>query len=326
MPQTLLPPNEYTKWDQWVGTRTAPEPLTQTAYWPGEHFIMASKDEQGSIIEGARIDLRGLWLGKKIWWIRGDNRLKITDYNSHETNQLLELLINKAKKENVAFIRIQSAQPIALGEFRITDPQFLFHVRDPETTLLVDLSQPEETILASMRQKTRYNIRHAEKNGVTVREGTLDEFITLYRATNRRKHLGGYDRDYFEKILNLPAPILAYILIAQKDNMLLAAHLIARFGSTATYLFGGSSNTHRNLMGPHLLHWESMRRAKRDGYAWYDFGGISDTNPAWRDITRFKRGFVSSETGREVDHGKTYDIVLQSGWYACFAFIRRLQG
>ncbi len=39
-------------------------------------------------------------------------------------------------------------------------------------TVLIDLSPSEDEMLARMKQKTRYNIRLAQKKGVTVRVGT----------------------------------------------------------------------------------------------------------------------------------------------------------
>jgi len=42
----------------------------------------------------------------------------------------------------------------------------------PSATLLVDLAQPEEALLAAMKRGTRYNVRLAQRKGVTVREGS----------------------------------------------------------------------------------------------------------------------------------------------------------
>jgi lipid II:glycine glycyltransferase (peptidoglycan interpeptide bridge formation enzyme) len=43
------------------------------------------------------------------------------------------------------------------------------HNIQPPRTIIVDITDSEEEILARMKQKTRYNIRLAEKRGVTVR-------------------------------------------------------------------------------------------------------------------------------------------------------------
>src|SRR5690348_10477345 len=50
-----------------------------------------------------------------------------------------------------------------------------------KNTVLVDLSATEDEVLARMKQKTRYNVRLAEKKGVTMRVGTLDDLPILYK-------------------------------------------------------------------------------------------------------------------------------------------------
>ena len=48
-------------------------------------------------------------------------------------------------------------------------------------TVLIDLRRSEMEMLEQMKQKTRYNIRLAEKKGVHVRAGTLADLPALYR-------------------------------------------------------------------------------------------------------------------------------------------------
>ena len=56
----------------------------------------------------------------------------------------------------------------------VHDSQFLIHKRfikafeemQPEHNWVLDISKPEEEILSGMKQKGRYNIKIAEKNGM----------------------------------------------------------------------------------------------------------------------------------------------------------------
>jgi len=49
-----------------------------------------------------------------------------------------------------------------------------------KNTVLIDVSSSEDEMLARMKQKARYNIRLAEKKGVTVRIGTQADLPMLY--------------------------------------------------------------------------------------------------------------------------------------------------
>ena len=50
-----------------------------------------------------------------------------------------------------------------------------------QNTVLIDVTSSEEEMLARMKPKTRYNVRLAEKKGVTVRAGTVDDLPMLYK-------------------------------------------------------------------------------------------------------------------------------------------------
>ncbi|NUQ85856.1 MAG: peptidoglycan bridge formation glycyltransferase FemA/FemB family protein, partial [Anaerolineales bacterium] len=78
--------------------------------------------------------------------------------------------IDSACKQNrVVFLKLEPDQ--WEDNFVLHNSSFILskHNIQPPRTLIVDLRGNEEEILARMKQKTRYNIRLAEKKGVTVR-------------------------------------------------------------------------------------------------------------------------------------------------------------
>ena len=74
-------------------------------------------------------------------------------------------------------------------------------------------------------------------------------------------------------------------------------------GDVACYMYGASSDKHRNLMPTYLLQWEAMLWAKEQGYRTYDLWGVPDEDEATLEaeftqrndglwgVYRFKRGF-----------------------------------
>ena len=178
----------------------------------------------------------------------------------------------------------------------------------PPRTILVDLTPGEETILAAMKQKTRYNIRLAGRKGVAVRPATADDLPTFHRLsqlTGQRDRFGVHSLDYFRAAFELFAPNRA-LLLAEVEGEPVAGLMVFAHGCTAYYLFGASSDAHREKMPAYLLQWEAMRWARARGCLCYDLWGVPDADEATLEVHfaahgeesrglwgvyRFKRGF-----------------------------------
>jgi len=165
-------------------------------------------------------------------------------------------------------------------------------------TMEIDLRQSEDQLLAAMHHKTRYNIRLAQKRGVTVRPGALSDLellYAMYNETARRDQFIIRPLDYYRDAWgSFIEAGLAQPLIAEFENTPIAALILFRFAGRAYYFYGMSRDLHRNLMAPHLLQWEAMRCARAQGCAVYDLWGAPDTldesDPMW-GVYRFKQGF-----------------------------------
>ena len=155
----------------------------------------------------------------------------------------------------------------------------------------------EEELLASFHQKTRYNIRLAIKKGVTVREGKKEELKDIYhimQETGVRDDYGIRPLSYFEKMYDCMTDKYMKILIAEYEGEAIAFTIPIIFGDKVWYLYGASSNKHRNLMPNYLLQWEMIKLAQNNNCNIYDFRGVSgfkDENNAQYGIYKFKKGF-----------------------------------
>ncbi|HNS51118.1 MAG TPA: peptidoglycan bridge formation glycyltransferase FemA/FemB family protein [Anaerolineae bacterium] len=164
-------------------------------------------------------------------------------------------------------------------------------------TVLLDLSQSEEELLAGMKQKSRYNVRLARRRGVTVREGVAGDlalFYGLYAETAERDHFiirpAEYYVDVWGRFLERGA---AQLLLAEVAGETVAGLMLFTFGPTAWYMYGASSDQHREDMPNHLLQWEACRTAKAAGCRLYDLWGAPDrleeADPMW-GVHQFKVG------------------------------------
>lgn len=202
------------------------------------------------------------------------------------------------------------------------------HEIQPKDTLILDIVKSEEELLKEMHQKTRYNIRLAEKRGVQVRQSAapedLERFYKLLKTTARRDKFFLHKKEYYQKQLEILGKTGAeQLFLAEYNGKTIAGILVLFFGDTAIYLHGASDNEFRNLMAPHLLQWSAILEAKKRGRKTYDFWGIASTNAPenhpWAGVTRFKRGFG----GKEVNYIGAYDFVFNKFWHWLYNLRRR---
>ncbi|MBN8634629.1 MAG: peptidoglycan bridge formation glycyltransferase FemA/FemB family protein [Anaerolineae bacterium] len=170
-------------------------------------------------------------------------------------------------------------------------------------TITIDLTQTEEQLLAGMSQSTRRKVRIAEREGVTVRAGTVDDLpllYDLYRVTGERDNFLIRPPSYYEQAWRaFIAAGLAHPLIAEVDGKAIAQVILFHFGQKCWYFYGASSDDQRDKMPNYLLQWEAMRWAKRQGYTIYDMWGapnaFTEDDPLW-GVYNFKRGFRGTVT------------------------------
>ena len=156
--------------------------------------------------------------------------------------------------------------------------------------------------MAEFKQKWRYNIRLATKKGVTVKEGTkedLKDFHKIMIETGSRDGFIIRPLEYFEKMYDELAPNHMKLLMAYHEDKPISGIIPIMYGNKTWYLYGASSNAHRNLMPNYLLQWEMIKQAIQNKCDVYDFRGVSgvvdESHPQY-GLYRFKKGFGAEFT------------------------------
>lgn len=259
-------------------------------------------------------------------------RWPVENQESKIKNQ--KLLIEKLAKESRAgWVRVEPTDDTALEglqkAFGATQVVSAPHDVQPREILTMDIQGDEAVLLAAMKPKTRYNIRLAEKHGITVRfsrgKEDMETFIGLIYATTERKAIRPHGKEYYRNFFKAFDETQCVLALAEHEGRSLAANLLVFHEGTAYYLHGGSSDEGRHLMAPYLLQWKSICEAKRRGSRLYDFGGVNTHDPesAWAGITRFKQGFAP--VAAPIRFPGTYDIVLSPSRYALYRFLQRMR-
>jgi len=216
----------------------------------------------------------------------------------------LEELAKRLKGElpkSTVFIRFDP--PWLLDENNIEavmSPSFIRAEADiqPPDTVILDLTQPMESIIEQMKPKWRYNCRLASKKGVKIRKAEKSEitvFYELLKETSKRDRIAIHDFDYYKvlfEIENDTPEIRLYL--AEHEGDVLAGIVTLFRGTEAVYLYGASSDKKRNLMPAYALQLKAIEDAKNFGCENYDFFGIppcKDQLHSMSGLYQFKTGF-----------------------------------
>lgn len=280
-----------------------------------------------NVLAGAQILFRRLPLGLKFAYIPKGPVGETCD-------DLWPLIDEECRRRKAVFLKVEPdvwedpndrSQPLPPPGYRLSP-----HAIQPKRTILVDLGGDEEDILARMKQKTRYNIRLAMKKGVKVHlSDDISSFYKMMQITGDRGAFGVHTKTYYQCVFDLfSARGQCALLLAKFENQELAALMVFASGSRAWYLYGGSSNLHRNLMPSYFLQWEAMRWARQKGCTQYDLWGIPDeteeileanfrsrSDGLW-GVYRNKRGF-GGEVKRAVG---PWDRVYNPALYTFYRF------
>lgn len=273
--------------------------------------VVLAEDEDGKIIGSICVLIRKVPIfGNMMYSSRGP----VCDIHDKKVlEQLTEGVKELSKKYKVFVFRMEPDIKKDDNEFRKIVEEIGYKVKDdakdfkdeiqPRFVFRLDIKdKTEDEILAGFHQKTRYNIRLATKKGVVVKEGSredLKDFHKIMVETGSRDGFIIRPLEYFEKMYDELAPKHMKLLMAYYEDKPISGIIPIMYGNKTWYLYGASSNSHRNLMPNYLLQWEMIKQAIANKHDMYDFRGVSgvvDESPPQYGLYRFKKGFGAEFT------------------------------
>ncbi len=312
------------EWNQIVGQFDQPS-LLQTWEWGQvkakfgwEMDTLTWRDDEARLQAAALVLKREQTLpiiGKKLKIIYVPKGPLMADWNHPMREKVLQDLVEYARREGAVYLKMDPEIVTARGF-----PENPDYERDPHSaelirklwqsgwrlskqqiqfknTFWIDLRPSEEELLAAMKQKTRYNIRLAEKKGVIIREGAGDDLKHIYKMYAETANRDGFIIRPQEYYLTLWETFMkagmATPLLAEVEGVTIAGLFLFYFGKRSWYIYGMSSNLHREKMPNYLLQWEAMRFSKARGCTTYDLWGapdnFSEADRMW-GVYKFKEG------------------------------------
>ncbi len=264
---------------------------------------------------------------------------------------LVERLREVADSQRAVLIKIDPAVPMetpgiaetlrGLGFQPSPDASGGFGGTQPRCVMKLDIAASPDEVMKGFHSKWRYNIRLAERKGVEVKqECTRDDlkiFHDLYRVTAQRDRFTGRPLAYFQKLWDvLVEKEMAKLFLTFYQGQPLSGAFCFVLPPQCWYVYGASSNEHRNVMPNHLMQWAMIRWAKERGCTVYDFRGVADVStPATapqpgtdgkgeasgspdhggdkhlEGLNRFKAGFGA----HVVQYVGEWDLPLNKQWY-----------
>ncbi len=244
------------------------------------------------------------------------------------TKTMIEELQTLGRKKHAIFIQLEP-NSIKDSRFRIQDLGLKqsHHPLFTKYTFVIDLSKSEDELLKAMHPKTRYNIRVAQKKGVTIQEDNSPEafeaYLALSEETTKRQGFFAHNQTYQRTMWNtMHESGIAHLFTATYEGEILTAWIIFVYGDTMYYPYGTSSREHREVMAPTLLLWELVVWGKKQGLKKFDLWGALgpskdgniDENDPWFGFHRFKQGF----NPELVEFAGSYDLVINPVLYQLY--------
>ena len=240
------------------------------------------------------------------------------------TNEIINFLMEYGKKNKLLFIKIEPyvfEKKLQVTSYKLQkSPHPLF----PSWTQMLDIAKSEEELFKNLKPKTRYNIRLAQKKGVIIKEENNDKgfkiFDDLYFTTCKRQKYYGHTAKYHQIVWNNLKNSIGHILVAYYQDQPLVVYQLWYFKDQIYYVYGGSSEIHRNLMAANLLMWEAIKLGKRLGAKQFDMWGSLppnyDQNHPWAGFTKFKEGYGTKFT----ELVGSYDLLINPFLYQLYNY------
>lgn len=244
----------------------------------------------------------------------------LLDWSNYQQVQLVfSKICERARQNRCVFIRFRPALEDnqtnrALVSVLKTLPAS-FHL-NAEHTVMLDLTPPEDQLLANFRRQTRYEVRRAEKLGIKVKEQTSNpnifkEFYQVQQATARRQHFIPPTLEELTALRDAFKQDIRVYVAYTKDDQPIAYSIILLDGVEADYFEAASTSLNLQLPGAYALQWHIIKELKKQGLERYNLWGIAPPHQSshrYAGVTTFKTGFG----GQRFSYLHAQDIPLQN--------------
>ena len=256
------------------------------------------------------------------------------------TEEMLMDLKKLGERKNLIFIKLEPNYVIKKGNIICAEKQNIISLLKKyravpgktlftPTTFWIDLTPKEEDIFNKFSSKTRYNIRLAQRKGVTVKEDNSDnafeKYLQLTRETVKRQGFYAHSEKYHrllwqhlhqDMLAQKKFPI-AHLLNATYQKEIITTWIVFVYKNFLYYPYGASSEKFKNVMANNLMMWEAIRFGKKLKLKTFDLWGREEG----KGFTKFKEG----HNPQVIEFLGTWDLVINKPLYKIYKFAEKLR-
>jgi len=251
-------------------------------------------------------------------------KLGIFEKGPIPTKEMLTGLKNLARENKIVFIKLEpnvqrdNSTIELLNKFGAVPGKRFF----TPTTFWIDLTKSEEELLRSFSSKTRYNIRLAERKGVSVCEDNSDKafnkYLELTRETTQRQAFFAHTEKYHRLMWDiLKKAGIAHLLTAVYNGQIITTWILFVWKKFLYYPYGASTEKHKEVMANNLMMWEAVKFGKKMGLITFDLWGREEG----KGFTKFKEGY----NPKVIEFIGTWDLIINKPLYLIYTFMDKIR-
>lgn len=252
--------------------------------------------------------------------------------NKNVVNEFAKQIKIIAKENKCVFVRVRPQ--LKSDEFSKNLFKKLEFIKAPmhlhaELTSQLDITKPEEELMAKMRKATRYEVKRGIRERIKITTSNdpsnIKKFYGLQVETAKRQKFVPFSYKFlYEQFKVFAENGNAILYKAEFEKKLLAQAFVIFYGKEAVYHYGASTHDGRHYPGAYLIQWEAIKEAKKREMTRYNFWGVAPIDKQdhrFAGLSLFKRGFG----GQDFQYLPAQDLIINKPKYLLNYIIESLR-
>lgn len=287
MTVSVINPSEDKRWDEFVLNHpmgsvyqlsSYEELIRQTFRQATPYYIII--EEGNKIKAGVPFFLLRSWLmGTRMVSLPFSSYSDLLVDNKDQFDAIFEKarkILEENRGSNIEFRMLKNGHAVSDRNILRKEEGYKYHI-------LKIQGSPDSMMKSFHKTCIQNRIKKAIKNNVSVARGQTDEDLRAFYhvLVHNRRHLGLPPQPFllfenFRKFLSDKG--IFELLLAKWNDRVVAGFILLKFKKTIIIDYIAQNHDFDHISPAHLLFWETIRMAFRDGYQYVDFGKSGSEN------------------------------------------------